>query len=58
MASEPDLGKRTQWTIALAAFVFVEHRQRVPLLDLNLFRNGTFTGANIVVDGGFLAKGV
>jgi len=34
--------------LALAAFVFVELRQRVPLLDLNLFRNGTFTGANIV----------
>ena len=34
--------------LALAAFVFVELRQRAPLLDLNLFRNGTFTGANIV----------
>jgi EmrB/QacA subfamily drug resistance transporter len=32
----------------LAAFVFVESRQRLPLLDLTLFRNGTFTGANIV----------
>jgi EmrB/QacA subfamily drug resistance transporter len=34
--------------LALAAFVFVESHQRLPLLDLTLFRNGTFTGANIV----------
>jgi len=34
--------------LGLAAFVFVESRQRLPLLDLTLFRNGTFTGANIV----------
>jgi EmrB/QacA subfamily drug resistance transporter len=35
-------------TVALAAFVFVELRQRLPMLDLTLFRNGTFTGANVV----------
>jgi EmrB/QacA subfamily drug resistance transporter len=34
--------------LGLGAFVFVESRQRLPLLDLTLFRNGTFTGANIV----------
>src|SRR6266536_4902803 len=33
---------------ALAAFVYVEMHQRLPMLDLALFRNGTFTGANIV----------
>src|SRR5881227_3353429 len=34
--------------IALAAFVYVEMHQRLPMLDLTLFRDGTFTGANIV----------
>ena len=34
--------------VALAAFVYVEMHQRLPMLDLTLFRNGTFTGANIV----------
>jgi len=34
--------------VALGAFVFVELRQRLPMLDLTLFRDGTFTGANIV----------
>jgi len=33
---------------ALAAFVAVESRQRLPMFDLGLFRNGTFVGANIV----------
>jgi len=33
---------------ALTAFVLVEQRQRVPMLDLALFRNGTFAGANVV----------
>jgi EmrB/QacA subfamily drug resistance transporter len=32
--------------VALAAFVVLELRQRVPMLDLSLFRNPTFTGAN------------
>jgi EmrB/QacA subfamily drug resistance transporter len=31
---------------ALAVFVVLERRQRVPMLDLTLFRNRTFTGAN------------
>src|SRR5919201_1351511 len=34
--------------VALAAFVMLELRQRVPLLDLSLFRSGTFAGANLV----------
>jgi EmrB/QacA subfamily drug resistance transporter len=34
--------------VAFAAFVLLEMRQRLPLLDLSLFRNGTFAGANIV----------
>ena len=32
--------------IGLAAFVVLELRQRVPMLDLSLFRNPTFAGAN------------
>src|SRR5438067_2785297 len=34
--------------VALTAFVLLEQRQRLPMLDLTLFRNGTFTGANLV----------
>src|SRR5439155_586060 len=34
--------------VALGAFVYVEMHQRLPMLDLALFRDGTFTGANIV----------
>src|SRR5438874_4018892 len=34
---------------ALAAFVVLELRQRIPMLDLSLFRNGTFAGANTVM---------
>jgi EmrB/QacA subfamily drug resistance transporter len=32
--------------IALAVFVVLESRQRLPMLDLSLFRNPTFAGAN------------
>jgi EmrB/QacA subfamily drug resistance transporter len=35
-------------TVALTAFVFLELHQRLPMLDLSLFKNGTFTGANLV----------
>jgi EmrB/QacA subfamily drug resistance transporter len=31
---------------ALVAFVFLERQQRLPMLDLSLFRNRTFSGAN------------
>jgi len=34
--------------VALVAFVLLEMHQRVPMLDLSLFKNGTFAGANIV----------
>jgi len=34
--------------VALTAFVLLEQRQRLPMLDLTLFRNGTFAGANLV----------
>jgi len=33
---------------ALTAFVLLEQRQRLPMVDLTLFRNGTFAGANLV----------
>jgi EmrB/QacA subfamily drug resistance transporter len=35
--------------VSLASFVALELRQRLPMLDLSLFRSGTFTGANTVV---------
>jgi EmrB/QacA subfamily drug resistance transporter len=35
--------------VALAAFVLLELRQRVPMLDLSLFRDATFAGANTVM---------
>jgi EmrB/QacA subfamily drug resistance transporter len=34
---------------ALTAFITLELRQRVPMLDLSLFRNRTFSGANTVM---------
>jgi EmrB/QacA subfamily drug resistance transporter len=34
--------------VALSAFIFLEMHQRLPMLDLSLFRNGTFAGANLV----------
>jgi EmrB/QacA subfamily drug resistance transporter len=33
----------------LVAFVLLELRQRLPMLDLSLFRSGTFAGANLAV---------
>jgi EmrB/QacA subfamily drug resistance transporter len=33
---------------ALVTFVLLELHQRLPMLDLSLFRNGTFAGANLV----------
>jgi EmrB/QacA subfamily drug resistance transporter len=35
--------------LALAAFVAIEQRSRLPMLDLSLFRNPTFAGANLVM---------
>jgi EmrB/QacA subfamily drug resistance transporter len=35
--------------VALVGFVLLERHQRVPMLDLTLFRNRTYVGANVVV---------
>ena len=35
--------------VGLASFVLLEHRQRVPMLDLSLFKNSTFAGANVTM---------
>jgi EmrB/QacA subfamily drug resistance transporter len=35
--------------VALVVFVLLELRQRSPMLDLSLFKNGTFAGANSVM---------
>ena len=35
--------------IGFAAFILLELHQRAPMLDLSLFRNGTFAGANTVM---------
>jgi EmrB/QacA subfamily drug resistance transporter len=34
--------------VALTAFVLLELHQRLPMLDLSLFKSGTFAGANLV----------
>jgi len=35
--------------VGLVSFVVLEHRQRVPMLDLSLFKNSTFAGANLTM---------
>lgn len=35
--------------VSLAAFVLLERRQRAPMLDLTLFRNRTYVGANLAM---------
>ena len=35
--------------LSLAAFVLLERHQRVPMLDLTLFRDSTFAGANLTM---------
>src|SRR6266536_2717010 len=35
--------------VGVAAFIALERRQRTPMLDLSLFRNPTFTGANLTM---------
>jgi EmrB/QacA subfamily drug resistance transporter len=42
------LGLFAASVVFLAAFVLLEQRQRLAMLDLSLFRIGAFTGANIV----------
>jgi len=41
--------------VGLVSFVVLERRQRLPMVDLTLFRNRTFVGANVVVLLVFLA---
>jgi len=43
------LGSFAVAAAGLILFVVLEHRQRVPMLDLSLFRNSTFAGANTVM---------
>src|SRR5437667_1383863 len=43
------LGSFALAAVALAVFVLLEMRQRLPMLDLSLFRNATFSGANTVM---------
>ena len=43
------LGSFAVAAVALAIFVLLELHQRVPMLDLALFKNPTFAGANIVM---------
>jgi predicted MFS family arabinose efflux permease len=47
-ASAEVVGLFVAAVVLLAAFVLVEHHQRLPMLDLTLFRNSSFTGANTV----------
>ncbi|HZT46068.1 MAG TPA: DHA2 family efflux MFS transporter permease subunit, partial [Gaiellaceae bacterium] len=35
--------------VLLAAFVVLEHRQRLPMLDLSLFRSRSYAGANVAM---------
>jgi EmrB/QacA subfamily drug resistance transporter len=43
------LGLLTLAAVSLVVFVLLESRQRIPMLDLSLFRNPTFTGANVTM---------
>ncbi len=43
------LGSFAVAAVMLLAFVLLERHQRDPMLPLELFRNGTYTGANLVV---------
>jgi EmrB/QacA subfamily drug resistance transporter len=36
-------------TVSLAVFIQLERRQRAPMLDLTLFRSGTYAGANLAM---------
>ena len=35
--------------VSLTAFIVIERRRRAPMLDLSLFRSGTYAGANIAM---------
>jgi EmrB/QacA subfamily drug resistance transporter len=48
-ASPRILGAFVLAGVMLAAFVLLERHQRAPMLQLELFRNPTYTGANLVI---------
>jgi EmrB/QacA subfamily drug resistance transporter len=43
------LGSFAVAVLALTSFVLIEKRRRSPMLDLSLFRSGTYTGANVAM---------
>ena len=43
------LGSIAIGAVALGVFVLLEMHQRVPMLDLSLFKNSTFAGANVTM---------
>src|SRR5688500_14719831 len=43
------LGSFLVAVVALAAFLTIERRRRAPMLDLTLFRSGTYAGANLAM---------
>jgi EmrB/QacA subfamily drug resistance transporter len=43
------VGALVSAVVLLAVFVVLERRQRAPMLDLSLFRSGTYAGANLVI---------
>jgi EmrB/QacA subfamily drug resistance transporter len=47
-ASTEILGLFAVAAVLLVAFIVLESRQRLPMLDLSLFRIGSFVGANVV----------
>jgi len=47
-ASAEILGLLAAAVVLFAAFILLERRQRLPMLDLSLFRIGSFVGANLV----------
>ena len=47
-ASPTILGLFAGAAVGFAVFVLLELHQRIPMLDLSLFRSGTFAGANVV----------
>jgi EmrB/QacA subfamily drug resistance transporter len=48
-ASARIVGAFVVGVVMLVSFVLLEQRQRIPMLDLSLFRNSTFVGANLAV---------
>jgi EmrB/QacA subfamily drug resistance transporter len=43
------LGSFAAAVLALGSFVVIERRRRAPMLDLTLFRSGTYAGANVAM---------